>query len=98
MVGLDQDSTREITSRALVEAAVEEFRDRTTIVGFTPSRPACCSARHGEKNQKPKQPRNEAQLHFVSLRSQSHYGARGELSGVEMNALRAPLTALPVPK
>ena len=77
---------------------MEQFGDRTTLVGFTPSRPACCSARHGEKNQKPKQPRNEAQLHFVSLRSQSHYGARGELSRVEMHALRAPLTALPVPK
>jgi hypothetical protein len=74
---------------------VEQFRDRTTTVGFTPSTPACCSARLEEKNQKRKQPRNEAQLHFVSLRSQFHYGARGELSRVEMNALRAPLTALP---
>src|SRR6266496_126682 len=40
--------------------------------------------------------RNEAQLHFVSLRSPLDYGE--ELSRVKMNALRAPLTALPMPK
>ena len=77
---------------------MEQFGDRTTTIGFSPSVPASCLARLGEKNQKRKQPRNEAQLHFISLRSQFHYGARGELSRVEMNALRAPLTALPVPK
>src|SRR5262249_55336346 len=65
---------------------------------FSPSMSGGCFARLGEKKQKRNQPRNEAQLHFVSLRSQFHYGARGELSRVEMNALRAPLTALPVPK
>ncbi len=42
--------------------------------------------------------RNEAQLHFVSLRPCSIMGVRGELSRVKMNALRAPLTALPAPK
>jgi hypothetical protein len=39
----------------------------------------------------------EAQLNFVSLRSSSHYVGFG-LSRVEMNALRAPLTALPTLK
>ena len=97
MVGSDQVPPERL-QRALVEAAVEQFRDRTTTIGLSPSVPASCFARLGEKNQKQEQPRNEAQLHFVSLRSQFHYGARGELSRVEMNALRAPLTALPVPK
>src|SRR6516165_11390433 len=97
MVGSDQVPPRDY-QRALVEAAVEQFRDRTTTIGFSPSVPASCFARLGEKNQKRKQPRNEAQLHFISLPSQFHYGARGELSRVEMNALRAPLTALPAPK
>src|SRR6516162_11726514 len=97
MVGSDQVPPERL-QRALVEAAVEQFRDRTTTIGLSPSVPASCFARLGEKNQKQEQPRNEAQLHFVSLRSQFHYGARGGLSRVEMNALRAPLTALPVPK
>ena len=38
--------------------------------------------------------RNEAPLNFVSLRSLVHGVASGGLSRVEMNALRAPLTAL----
>ena len=96
MVGSDQVPPERL-QRALVEAAVEQFRDRTTTIGLSPSVPASCFARLGEKNQKQEQPRNEAQLHFVSLRSQFHYGAREGLSRVEMNALRAPLTALPVP-
>lgn len=41
--------------------------------------------------------RNEASLNFVSLRSRFHYVARRGLSRVEMNALRAPLTALSAP-
>ena len=87
MVGSDQVPPERL-QRALVEAAVEQFRDRTTTIGLSPSVPASCFARLGEKNQKQEQPRNEAQLHFVSLRSQSHYGARGELSRVEMHAQR----------
>jgi len=39
--------------------------------------------------------RNEAPLNFVSLRSLVHGVGWGALSRVEMNALRAPLTALP---
>jgi hypothetical protein len=39
--------------------------------------------------------RNEAQLHFLSLRSPLNYGHGEGLSRVEMNALRAPLTAPP---
>ena len=39
--------------------------------------------------------RNEAPLHFVSLRSLLDGVGWGALSRVEMNALRAPLTALP---
>src|SRR5215472_1653762 len=94
MVGSDQVPPERL-QRALVEAAVEQFRDRTTTIGFSPSVPASCFARLGEKNQKRKQPRNEAQLHFVSLRSQFHYGARGGLSRVEMNALGGALDSPP---
>ena len=39
--------------------------------------------------------RNEAPLNFVSLRSSVDDVDWGRLSRVEMNALRAPLTALP---
>ena len=39
--------------------------------------------------------RNEASLNFVSLRSPVDGVGSGALSRVEMNALRAPLTALP---
>jgi hypothetical protein len=39
--------------------------------------------------------RNEAPLNFVSLRSLVDGVGWGALSRVEMNALRAPLTALP---
>ena len=39
--------------------------------------------------------RNEASLNFVSLRSPVDGVGSGALSMVEMNALRAPLTALP---
>jgi len=42
--------------------------------------------------------RNEAALNFVSLRSLVHGIGSGALSRVEMNALRAPLTALPSPE
>src|SRR5215472_8086042 len=93
MVGSDQVPLERL-QRALVEAAVEQFRDRTTI-GFSPSVPASCFARLGEQNQRQEQPRNEAQLHFVSLRSQFHYGAWGGLSRVEMNALRRALDSPP---
>jgi hypothetical protein len=41
------------------------------------------------------QPRNEAPLNFVSLRSLVDGVGWEALSRVEMNALRAPLTALP---
>jgi hypothetical protein len=41
--------------------------------------------------------RNEAPLNFVSLRSLAHCVGSGGLSRVQMNALRAPLTALPNP-
>src|SRR6516162_2136124 len=42
--------------------------------------------------------RNEAQLNCVSLRSRFDGVARRGLSRVEMNALRAPLTALSAPR
>ena len=51
MVGVGPSFHPRDYQRALVEAAVEPFRDRTTTVAFTPSTPACCSARLGEKNQ-----------------------------------------------
>jgi hypothetical protein len=51
----------------------------------------------GELNQKKTEPPgNEASLNFVSLRSLCDFLGRGGLSRVKMNALRAPLTALPV--
>ena len=45
---------------------------------------------------KPELLRNEVQLYLVSLRSPLDYGHGEELSRVTMNALRAPLTALPM--
>ena len=44
---------------------------------------------------KPELLRNEVQLYLVSLRSPLDYGHGEGLSRVEMNALRAPLTAPP---
>ena len=55
-------------------------------------------AEDGPERVKSEQLRNEASLNCASLRSRVHYVARRGLSRVEMNALRAPLTALPVPK
>src|SRR5215472_17720721 len=46
---------------------------------------------------KSEQLRNEASLNCASLRSRVHYAARRGLSRVEMNALRALLTALSAP-
>jgi len=49
------------------------------------------------KEIKSEQLRNEASLNCASLRSRVHYVARRGLSRVEMNALRAPWTALSAP-
>ena len=87
-----------ITSEPLVEAAVRHFRDRATrlILQFRFSTSSIHQASEEKSNKnKTFQLRNEAQLNFVSLRSLFHYGGSGGLSRVEMNALRAPLTALP---
>jgi hypothetical protein len=52
-------------------------------------------ASENERNEiKTEQLTNEASLNCASLRSRVHYVARRGLSRVEMNALRAPLTAL----
>jgi hypothetical protein len=51
-------------------------------------------AEDGPERVKSEQLRNEASLNCASLRSRVHYVARRSLSRVEMNALRAPLTAL----
>jgi len=86
----------------LVEAIVQEFRDKTRIVrGLSFSMPGCLlhhASEHETKEVKTDQLRNEASLNFVSLRSLFHYVGRLGLSRVEMNALRAPLTALSVPQ
>ena len=51
-------------------------------------------AEDGAERIKSEQLRNETSLNCASLRSRVHYVARRSLSRVEMNALRAPLTAL----
>jgi len=91
-----------ITSEPLVEAAVRQTRNRATrfILQFRFSQLWPLPDREEEfrkiKN-KTFQPRNEAALNFVSLRSLLHYGGVGTLSRVGMNALRAPLTASRLP-
>jgi hypothetical protein len=78
---------------------VEEFRDRTTTIGSLSRCRRVAPPGLGRRTKKRNQLRNGAQLHFVFASFPvSIMGARGELSRVEMNALRAPLTALPVPK
>jgi hypothetical protein len=65
------------------------------------TRPACMSHPASGVNpstSKSGLQRDEAELHFVSVRPLLHYGARGELSRVKMNTLRVPLIALPVPR
>jgi hypothetical protein len=60
---------------------------------------SCVPSFGGEPNQKKSELLgSEASLNFVSLRSVCNFLGRLELSRVKMNALRAPLTALPVPR
>jgi len=76
---------------------VQEFRNRTRTIRFYFSRLGMFHQASGdEPNQfKPELLRNEVQLYLVSLRSPLDYGHGKGLSRVEMNALRAPLTAPP---
>jgi Calcium binding len=76
---------------------VQEFRNRTRTIRFSLLEAGVFHQASGaEPNQfKLELLRNEAQLHFVSLRSPLDYGHGEGLSRVEMNALRAPLTAPP---
>ena len=59
----------------------------------------CCSARLGEMKEvksEPSKERSSTVLRFASF--PARLWGRGGLSRVEMNALRAPLTALPSPQ
>jgi hypothetical protein len=95
MVGSDRTNPKGY-ERALVEAIVQESGwKKSTVLPFA----ACVYIQKaaGDESERVRSTLlwNEAQLHFVSLRSWAHCGGRGGLSRVEMNALRAPLTALP---
>src|SRR5947209_14529975 len=69
------------------------------MVRFSYSKPSAvaCTGFGGEPNEeKAELPGNEASLNFVSLRSLCNFVGRLGPSRVKINALRAPLTALPV--
>jgi hypothetical protein len=91
-----------ITSEPLVEAAVRQTRNRATtfILQFRFSQLWPLPDREEEfrkiKNQT-FQPRNEAALNFVSLRSLLHYGGVGTLSRVGMKRPAGALDSLPTP-
>ena len=71
---------------------MQEWQEKTRVSNFLLMSGCFLNpdAEDGPEKVKNEQLRNEAQLHFVSLRSQFHFGARGGLSRVEMNALRRP--------
>ena len=69
------------------------------MVRFSYSKPSAvaCTGFGGEPNEeKAELPGNEASLNFVSLRSLCNFVGRLGPSRVKINALLAPLTALPV--
>jgi hypothetical protein len=77
------------------EAAMQE---KTKLCGPLRCPRSSTTLRRMERKEiKSEQLRNEASLNCASLRSRVHYVARRGLSRVEMNALRAPLTALSAP-
>jgi hypothetical protein len=81
----------------LVEATVQEFRDKTRLYGSLSDARVFAPPRFEDEPKKVKteQLRNEASLNFVSLRSLFHYVSRLGLSRVEMNARRAVVSATP---
>src|SRR6516164_1960121 len=94
MVGSGLSRPRDY-KRALVEATMQEWQK--TRVGDFLLISGCLlhpDAEDGPERVKSEQLRNEASLNCAALRSRVHYVARRSLSRVEMNALRAPLTAL----
>ena len=83
-----------ITNEPLVEVAVPQFRDRARgfLLPVHVSRFGVHQASEEEPSKSKTLPlRNEALLNCVSLRSSLHCGGSGELSRVEMNALRGAL-------
>jgi hypothetical protein len=78
---------------------MQELREKTRSCDplSTPGSLLDLASEDERKEIKTEQLRNEASLYFVSLRSRVHCVARRGLSRVEMNALRAPLTALSAP-
>ena len=95
MVGSGLSRPRDY-KRALVEANMQEWQEKTKVGDFL-LMSGCLLHPDGEdgpEKVKSEQLRNEASLNCASLRSRVHCVARRGLSRVEMNALRAPLTAL----
>ena len=79
---------------------MQEWQEKTRVGDFL-LMSGCLlhpDAEDGPEKVKNEQLRNEASLNCASLRSRVHYVARRGLSRVEMNALRAPLTALSAPR
>src|ERR1700758_92632 len=93
MFGSDRVRALVITSEPLVEASVQSSEIKSDRCCFSLPRPG--ERKPVKVKSKTFPLRNEAPLNFVSLRSSLHYGGSLGLSRVEMNALRAPLTALP---
>ena len=94
MVGSGLSRPRDY-KRALVEATMQEWQEKTSVGDFL-LMSGCLlhpDAEDGPEKLKSEQLRNEASLNCAALRSPVHYVARRSLSRVEMNALRAPLTA-----
>src|SRR6516164_4792084 len=79
---------------------MQEWQEKTRVSNFLLMSGCFLNpdAEDGPEKVKNEQLRNEASLNCASLRSRVHYVARRGLSRVEMNALRAPLTALSAPR
>jgi hypothetical protein len=90
MVGSDRVPSPDDYERALVEVAVRQFRERAREGFLFAVPPGDVASGLGEEASKKQnlQPRNEAPLNFVSLRSSLHDVGLEGLSRVEMNAQR----------
>ena len=79
---------------------MQEWQEKTRVSNFLLMSGCFLNpdAEDGPEKVKNEQLRNEASLNCASLRSRVHYVARRGLTRVEMNALRAPLTAISAPR
>ena len=95
MVGSDRTDSQDYVRAVVVAIVQESCRKTHTVLPLA----ACGRTQQAAGDDSARVSMtllwNEAQLHFVSLRSWAKSRGRGGLSRVEMNALRAPLTALP---